>query len=361
MSVPRCRRRTVRLHRSSPTTGILLASVAIVWMGCSSPPPREPIKLPPTLSLRASSDHLLDRVEVADQPPDWLDRDRIDQGVIYGIGVQTGSQNDPEDLYRAMNSARRSIVVWLVSRGAGAEGRNGRPARLRVDPERVQFERLARDTEADRWYALARLDIASELAQIQTALQPLEKNLIALQARVVDPEVGDAARMQAALAIIESIDLRQQYDALFHAITGRQLPVPAGLEDATLAASANELLSQHGVRVAVDGGFVPGLFEAVSGVLSEFHLRPDEFGRGLVSVQIHESKGFGVDNPYLEIEGFVEVAIDGGDVQGHSTPFRAVNTGATLDEARFRAAREIREDVAMIVREALRGLGGVGQ
>lgn len=357
MTVPRRRLRTDGRSRSAWTAGMLLA-VALGWPGCASPPPREPIALPPTISLRAASDLLLDQVEVDDQAPDWLSRERVDQGVLYGIGIQTGGGNDSEDLFLAMHAARRSIVVWLESRGAGAEGPNGHPARLRVDPEHIQFERLAHDTRTDRWYALARLAIASEVAQIEAAVQPLEAQLAALQQRVDDAGIGDGARAQAALALIEGVDLRQQYDALYHALTGGELATPPGLEDAALEARANELLSQHGVRVAVDGGFVPGLFEAVTDVLSEFHLRTDEFGRGLVSVQIHESKGFGADNPYLEIDGFVEVAIEGGDEPGRSTPFHAVSTGATLDEARFRAAREIREEVARIVRESLRTIGG---
>jgi hypothetical protein len=342
---------------SSWTLGMLLAS-ALGGPGCASPPPREPIAIAPTLSLRAGSELLLDEVEVDDHAPDWLARERVDQGIIYGIGIQTGSGDDSEDLFLAMHAARRSIVVWLESRGAGAEGQNGHPARLRIDPERVQFERLARDTRSDRWYALARLEIASEVAQIEAAVQPLEAGLAALQQRIGDAGISDGARAQAALALVEGVDLRQQYNALYHALTGGELATPPGLEDATLLARANELLAQHGVRVAVDGGFVPGLFEAVTDVLAEFHLRTDEFGRGLVSVQIHESKGFGADNPYLEIDGFVEIAIEGGDEPGRSTPFHAVSTGATLDEARFRVAREIRAEVARIVRETLRAIGG---
>jgi len=349
-----------RRRRPSPTTWLVVVVSAIGWAACSSPPPREPIDLPPTISLRAASDLLMDRVEVDDKAPDWLDRDRVEEGVIYGVGIQSGGRNKSEDLFLAMHSARRSIVVWLESRGAGAEGTEGHPARLRVDPEHIQFERLAHDTRSNRWYALARLAIDAEVAQIQAAVTKLERDLALLQSRVVDPGVADDARAQAALAIIEGVDLRSQYDALYLALTGSELVPPPGLEDAALESRANELLAQHGVRVVMDGGLVPGLYEAVGAVLAEFHLRTDEFGRGLIAIQIHESRGFGDENPYLEIDGHVEVAIEGGDSPGRSTEFHAVSTGSTLDEARFRAAREIREEVARIIRDTLRGIGEAG-
>lgn len=354
------RRMDPRTGRRSPITwGVILVS-AIGWLACSSPPPREPIDLAPTLSLRAASELLMDRVEVDDRAPDWINRDRVEDGVIYGIGIQSGSRNPSDDLFLAMHAARRSIVVWLESRGAGAEGADGHSARLRVDPEHIQFERLAHDTRSNRWYALARLAIAGEVAQIQAAVTTLDRDLATWQSRVVDPGVADDARARAALAIIEGVDLRSQYDALHLALTGAELATPPGLEDATLEARANDLLAQHGVRVVMDGGFVPGLYEAVGAVLAEFHLRTDEFGRGLVAIQIHESRGFGDENPYLEIDGHVEVAIEGGDSPGRTTEFHAVSTGSTLDEARFRAAREIREEVSRILRDTLRSVGQAG-
>jgi hypothetical protein len=311
-------------------------------------------------SLRAAADVLVDQVEVDDEAPDWLDRDRVEDGILYGIGIQTGSSRQPEeDLYLAMHAARRAIVVWLEARGAGIARPGALLPPLRVDPEHVGFERLAYDEENDRWYALARLDIASEAAAVQAAVVELERRLAAAQLRVVDPGVEPDDRVQAALSILYSVETRQQYDALHHALTGEQISPPAGLDDASLLDRADDVLARHGMRVTVQGWSVPGLYEAVGTALGEVHIPIDEFGRGMVSVLILESDGFGPHNPYLELDGRVEVAIEGGDARTHATPFRVVSTGASLEEARFRAARSTNEEVERIVRETLQTIGGV--
>ena len=127
-----------------------------------------------------------------------------------------------------------------------------------------------------------------------------------------------------------------------------------------MQAWADTTLSRHGVRVIVEGVDVPGLYESVRSAMGEVHLQSDEFGRGLIAIRIFESDGFGPGNPYLEVDGHVEMAIDGGDARTYSTPFHVVSSGVSADEARFRAARSINEEVVRIVRETLRTMGQTG-
>jgi hypothetical protein len=359
-------------HRSGPVAAALTtrgrqragpvaaATLLLVAVACASGPPREPIKMPPVASLRAAAGVLVDRVEIDDEAPDWLDRDRVEEGVLYGIGIQPGGRDPVEDLYLAMHGARRSIIVWLEARGAGSSGPNALLPPMRVDPDRVAFERLAYEKGANRWYALARLDIAGEAAAIEKEVVGLEQKLAAAQLALVDAGVEADDRIQAALTILYGLDRRRQYGTLHLALTGKELVPPTGLDDATLLERADDALARHAVRIIVQGWSVPGLYEAIASALGEVSIRTDEFGPGLVSVLVLESDGFGPGNPYLEVEGTVEVAVAGGDARTRTTPFRVVSTGISLDEARFRAARGINQEVRRIVRETLRDMAGVG-
>lgn len=350
--------RPAQLQRPPLVIGLLALALLPTFGGCASRGPREAIRIPPVAGLRSAAEILVDRVEVDDEAPDWLDRDRVEDGMLYGIGIEAGGRQPAEDLYLAMHGARRAIVVWLEARGAGIAQPGALLPPVRIDPEHVAFERLAYDEKAHRWYALARLDIGAETAAVDAAVVELEHRLAAAQVRVVDPGVPEDDRLRAALSILYDLDRRHQYAAIRHALTGDQRTPPTGLDDESLRPRAAEVLSRHGVRVIVEGWSVPGLYEAVGGAMGEVHLPTDEFGRGLVSILVTESDGFGPGNPYLEIDGHVEVAIEGGDGRTYSTPFRVVSTGASLDEARFRAARAVNQEVGGIVRETLRTIGG---
>jgi len=133
-----------------------------------------------------------------------------------------------------------------------------------------------------------------------------------------------------------------------------------GLEDAVLQEYADNYLSEHGVRVLTEGMDVPGLEHTVASVLGEVHLPAQEFGYGLIAVRMRESHAFEPAVPYLEIDGRVEVAIEGGDARTYSTPFHVVSSGVDVEEARFRAARSIHAEVERIVRATLRAMAETG-
>ena len=341
---------------SVASLGLLVASLGL-FVACAGGPPKA-IELPAVASLEAASDLLLDRVEVDDEPPDWLDQDRVAKGHIYGIGIQKGDRRPNEDLYLAMHSARRTIVVWLESRGATADEPGSLLPPVRVDPERIDFERLARDKKANRWYALARLDVEREAGLIRAEVEKLEQRMKAAVERIDDDDAPPAVRTRAALGLRYDVYRRGQYDRLFYALTGEALEHDEDLDDAKLGALADEALGAHGVRIHIEGSDVHGLPEAIGVALGEVGLRTDEFGQGLVSVRLFESDAaFGPDNPYLEIEGTVETALLGGNEPPTTHSLRVVRTGASLEEARFGAAREINADVQQLVRESLREIG----
>jgi hypothetical protein len=349
------------MHRRTAALAALVASASLALLAaCASRPPKA-IELPAVASLEGASELLLERVEVDDEPPDWLDHDRISKGHVYGIGIQSDRRRPAEDLYQAMYSARRTIVVWIESRGAVADEPGSLLPPVRVDPERIEFERLARDKKANRWYALARLDIERERQLIRAEVETIEKRMEAAVDRLDDDDAPTAVRTRAALGLRYDLVRRDQYDRLHVALTGEALERDEDLDDAELGALADEVLGAHGVRIQIEGSDVHGLKEAIGAALGEVGLRNDEFGQGLVSVRLFESDAaFGPDNPYLEIEGTVETALLGGNEPPATRPLRVVRTGASLAEARFGAAREINADVAQIVRESLREIGAPG-
>lgn len=354
--------RSARRVTTSPLNRLsaaLAAAAMAALTACSSGPPREPIKVPAVGDLRAAAEFLQDQVEVRDSRPDWIDRPRVDDGVIYGIGIEEGGRDANQDLFLAMENARRSIVIWLEAQMASSNQPGDLLPPLAVDPDRIGLERLAHDTRADRWYALARLEIAPEAKRNAERVAAIETDLATAQGRVSDGSTESDDRVRAALAILFDVERRRKEQALHRVLTGQELPVPAGLEAAALVERADDLLSRHGVRVLVQGGPIPGLQQAVGSAVGEVHLQTDEFGRGLVSVQIVQSDSFGPGNPYLEVDGTVEVAIDGGDARTYSTPFRVVTTGVSADDARYRASRQVNAEVARIVRETLRNMARV--
>jgi hypothetical protein len=341
--------------------GPLLASIVLASMlGCGSDGPREAIQIPATSSLRGASELLLPRVETVKGAPDWVHRPRLDQGFVYGVGIHPGRRSPEQSLYMAMSAARSAVVAWLQARGARAESQHGLNPPLVIDDDVIDFERLAHDPQADRWYALARLDLAANEAAVVAQVAQLENALRRAQQKLLDASLEDDDRIRSALAIVFGLDRRNQWAAAYHAFSAQALRVPQGLDDATLQEQADDLLSAHGVRILVDGPDVPGLYGSVSSAMGRVHIRSDEFGPGLVTVRIVESSGFGPGNPYLEIDGQVEMAIEGGDARSYTTPFHVVSSGIDIDEARFRAARTINLEVERIVSDTLRTLAESG-
>jgi len=341
-------------------SALIAGALSLGLLGCGSSQPRQVIQIPATGDLRSATELLLPRVETVKEAPDWVHRPRLDQGFVYGVGIHPGRRSPDQSLYMAMNAARSAIVAWLEARGARAESPADLNPPLIIDDDVIDFERLAHDPRRNRWYALARLDVEANKAAIVTQVVRVENSLRRAQLKLMEPSIEDDDRIRAALALIYGVDRRAQWAGAYHAMSAEGLTVPAGLEEARLRDQADDVLSTHGVRIVVDGPDVPGLYGSVSSAIGRVHIRSDEFGRGMVAVRIVESSGYGPGNPYLEVDGQVEVAIDGGDSRTYTTPFRVVSSGIDLDEARFRAARSINQEVERILSDTLRSMAENG-
>ncbi|MCH2184877.1 hypothetical protein MK280_03295 [Myxococcota bacterium] len=336
----------------------LIAAVA-VWApsGCSTRRAPAAIKIPAVNGLRTASDILVRDVDTRSGPPKWLNHERVTQGYVYGIGTEEGGRNDSEDLFRAMQAARRTIINFLELNAAQNNARMGnKQASVTIDVNQIEFEHLAYDERARRFYALARLDIEQQSQDLETQAGVVDQRLKGLAATLEDPDAPDGAKLRAALATSENLDRLKAIDALYTKLTGQTRARSEAVDPAHCTELANSVLADHGIRIVVDGPPVAGLQEAINLVLGEAHLSTDEFGRGLITVHLHESNGFSPGNPYLEIDGSVEIALGGAGEQTYGSTFNVVSTGDSVEEARFRASRTINEEVSSIVRSTLQSI-----
>ena len=338
------------------------AALAIVLVlgvlnGCSTRRAPKAIQMPAVNGLRTASDLLVQQVDARKGPPKWLDHARVQNGYIYGIGMETGGRDDSEALFRSMQAARRTILDFLDRREANTETKpTTDPIGIKIDPSRIEFEKLAFDTRDRRWYALARLDIEKQSQELEAEARKLSQRLNALHAKLVSPTDPSAGQWRAALGIAADFERLTRVEQLYAGLTGSPMEPIASREASQWVQAANQALAEHGIRIVVDGPPVAGLDQALNLVLGEFHLQTDEFGRGLITVHLHESKGFGPGNPYLEIDGSVEIALGGPGEVTDGANFNVVSTGDSLAEARFRAARLINEDVSEILRKTLESM-----
>jgi hypothetical protein len=353
-------------HRRRPSPAprlwpaLISGLVLTLTVGCAALESREPIQMPAVESLREAADPLMSQVEQLEAPPDWINRARVEDDIAYGIGIQPSSRQAARDLYLAMRSARESVLAWLESRGARSDSPRGLVPPLKAREGDVGFERLAHDRVNGRWYALARLDIKQTARNVEARVAKVEKSLAKASGIVEAAGSEDDDRMRAALSILYSLDRRSQLGHLYHALTGKQLEIGPGLEDAGLQNRADDYLAEHGVRVLIEDWDFPGLFESVSGAMGDVHLRNDEFGRGLIRVRLSESDAYGPMNPYIEVDGEVELSIGGGDGRSYTMPVHAVGTGSSYEEARHRAGRSVNREVGEIVRQTLRRIADTG-
>jgi len=339
----------------------LLTGLAVGLLGgCSSTPTRDAIQMPPVGSLRSAAEPMLAHVEKVDGAPQWVHRPRVQDDMIYGVGIQRAEGNPDRDLYRVMRAARESVSSYLVARGGIAVTPRELHPPLRVDESTIEFERLAHDEKNGRWYALARLDTAVATAKLMKEVTQLNVKLATARLKLVDEDQETDDQVRAALAIIYTLDRRQQYAARQHALTGESIPEAQGLDDTSLQNRADDFLDAHGVRIVVEGEQIPGLYESVGGVLGAVHLRSDEFGHGVVTVSLAESNSFGAGYPYLQLDGQVEVAIEGGDARTYTEPIHIVSSGVDIDEARYRAGRTANQEVSEVVRRTLAKLAASG-
>lgn len=336
--------------------GLLLAAP----LGCESAPKREAIRMPPVASLRSAAEPMLAHVETVDRAPEWVNRERRQEGMIYGVGIAREEGRPDRDLYRAMREARESVSSYLVERGGIAVTPRGLYPPLPVDENAIGFERLAHDEKGRRWYALARLDVDAATRKLMKEVTQLNVRLASARVKLVDDSQETDDQVRAALAIIFALDRRQQYAARHNALTGEPLPDAQGLDDDSLQNRADDFLDAHGVRIVVEGDYIPGLHESIGGVLGSVHLRSDEFGRGVVTVRLSESNSFGAGYPYLQLDGHVEIAIEGGDARTFTEPIHIVSSGVDIDEARYRAGRSATHEVTEIVRRTLMKLAESG-
>ena len=340
------------------TWAALLATL-VTWTpaGCSTRRAPAAIKIPAVNGLRTASDILIHDLDARSGPPKWLNHERVTKGYVYGIGTEDGGRNDSEDLFRAMQAARRTIIDFLelYAPPNNALTVSGQSLAT-IDINQIEFEHLAYDERARRWYALARLDIEQQSQDLETQASAADQRLKGLAATLENPDAPDGTKLRAALATADSLDQLKAIDALYTKLTGQTRTPSDAVDPARCTELANAVLADHGVRIVVDGPPVAGLQEAINLVLGEAHLSTDEFGRGLITVHLHESNGFGPGNPYLEIDGSVEVALGGAGEQTYGSTFNVVSTGDSVEEARFRAARTINEEVSSIVRATLQSI-----
>jgi len=347
------------MRRSSLRRLAGLSTLALLagW-GCGSPPgTREAMKLPAVSNLRLAAGPLMDHVEPTEEPPEWLNQERVEDGVLYGIGMQPEATSPEQDLYLAMLDARRSVIGWLEKRGARVEAPGGLVPPLAIDESGIGFERLAHDTENGRWYALARLDLRAETADAARQVEELNQRLAADHVAVIDDRTERGARMRAALSVLYSLDRRAQWMTLYERLGEQALATPEGLETTLLAERARDVLGQHTVRIVLEGRPVPGLYETVSGAIGEVYLRADDLGEGLVAVRLEESQSFSHGWPYLQVDGEVQISIAGPGARLRTIPLHVVSSGVDEDEARFRAAHDVNLEVLRILRQELAELG----
>ncbi len=334
--------------------------MVVLSLGCASSGKRDPIQMPALSSLRAAAELLLDDAEERDSPPGWQHQERIEEGMLYGLGIHQGRGHRSHDLYLAMRSARDSILTWLAQQGAEAKAPRGLMPPPHLVRDSIDFERLAFDEKTSKWYVLARLDLAETAIAAATEVAELNTNLALAAARVSNDDSEDDERIRAALGILFALDRRHQLIVHHQVLAGTALAIPAELSDRALQEVADDMLANHGVRIVLEGPQLPGLYERVSGAVGEVHMRPDEFGAGLIVVTLVESDSFHRGYPYLEMDGVVQMAIEGGDARLKTETLHVVTTGVDIEEARYRAARNVGEEVGDILRRRLRELGAEG-
>jgi hypothetical protein len=304
---------------------------------------------------------MIDEVNETQGPPKWAKQQRVEDGFVFGLGVRRSDRSPAQDLYYAMRDARQSIGDWLDE--------NQMPSARLVPPlpfdlSGISLLELAYDRVGKRWYALAGLDIGAEAERVGAEVAAVEGRLIRADSRVADSSLESDEQVRAALSILYDLERLSQYRAQYQ-ILGGQAPEPPGAIDfALLQDHADNALSEHGVRVLVNGNSSDALYadlrESVLNAMDEVHIGRSMFGMGLISILLNESQSRRDGYQYLELGGEMQMNIEGGDAPGHTVPLRIVAIGSDLAEARFRAARDARKEVARIVRANLLEIASSG-
>lgn len=316
------------------------------------------LELPAVGGLWSAAQLMLDQVEQTKGPPEWAMRSRSEEGFVFGLGVHRANHRPihrPEqDLYYAMRDAQNSIGDWL--------GKNEMPLprlvpALPFDLSGISFEKLAYDTQGEAWYVMAFLDLGEDSGRVAAEVAALEEALLRADERAEDANAEFDDRLRAALSILYNLERRDQQRAQYLVLAGKELETPSHIDVAMLQDHADDVLSEHGVRVLVDGDSSDGLYAdleaSVLSALGDVHIGQNVFGEGMISISLNESRSRRHGFDFLELGGEIEMNIEGGDARSYTVPLRIVGMGSNLDEARFRAIRLASQQVAQIVRATL--------
>jgi hypothetical protein len=332
-----------------PTAFLILAAFALE--GCAG---HKELDLPAVGSLWSSAQLMVDQVENVNGPPEWAMQSRSEKGLVFGLGVHRANHSPARDLYYAMRDAQNSIGDWLK--------KNEMPVPRLVPPHPfdlsgIRLEKLAHDTVGETWYVLAFLDLDEEASRVAADVAALEESLVRADARTQDADSEFDDRLRSALSILYDLERRDQQRAQYRILAGEELETPKLIDVAMLQDHADDVLSEHGVRVLVDGDSSDGLYTdleaSVMNAIGDVHIGQNVFGEGMISISLNESHSRRHGFDYLELGGEIQMNIEGGDARSYTVPLRIVGMGSNVDEARFRAVRRARQEVARIVRATL--------
>lgn len=337
--------------------GMLMWGLVAVMAACGGKSPSEErMPLPAVTNLREAADFMVSQAEEIEGPPSWLGHTRDDGDAIYGIGTTRAKRDAGQDLFMALESGRNVVLKWLAESGLESKAPLGFSGDLHQDPNRIQFARIAFDTEGRTWYTLAVLEKAPEVAEAKRKLAEIDAQLLDRKAVALDPRTSDSDRVSAALTLLHVVDERAQWNARHAYFAGSEMAPPQGLDQASVVRLAQSVLSEHGVRIIVDGVSPPGIEAAVEAVLGSFYMAADEFGTGLVLITLEETTSESAGMELLILDGVMQITLEGEDGRSISQPLRAVTTYDNLDAARARNARIIAEAATAATREAILGL-----
>lgn len=331
-----------------PRIGSRVAAIAALLLGACA---HQSIDLPPVSGLYSAATLLMPtHVESSARTPDWVYREREDDGYVYGVGIARQGRTSEESLYRAMISARRSVFDELRERGAYVTAPGGLVPTLTYGDGDIEFERLGRDTARGAWYALARFDLEKHAEAARAKVESIDALLVSALEVAGNREAGPGTQVSAALSILFEFDRRRQYATQYRLFSGEEAEP---IDSAALVGLARSMLSEHGVRVELDGATLAGVEESIESALGRVYLHSDEWGDALIRVRLSE-RGTQAGSGYLTFEGEIRIALEGDEGRVRTRSLRVVQMGPDVDQARSRAAVQMSTDVGTIVREALR-------
>ncbi len=350
-----------RSQGNSARTTLLCALLPLALFALDGCGGHRELEFPAVGSLWSAAQLMIDQVEETDAPPKWVMQPRSEKEFVFGLGVQRAKHRPEQDLYYAMRDARRSIGDWL--------GKNEMPKPRLVPPmpfdlSGIRLEKLAYDTEGESWYVLAFLDMREEAERVAAEITAVEDRLFRSDKRIEDANLEFDDRLRAALAILYDLERRDQLRAQYRVLAAEELETPSHIDAAAFQDHADDVLSEHGVRILVDGDSSDGLYAdleaAVMNAMGDVHIGQNVFGEGLINIWLTESRSRRHGYEYLELGGEIQLNIEGGDARSYTVPLRIVGMGANVDEARFRAVRRASQEVGQIVRDTLLAIASTG-